>query len=233
MKWIFVTAMLSLAAAGSARAADLSRLGPPPLEAPATYLPTMVPVYNWGGIYFGINGGYDLGSSQWSGPTMPPHFSVNGGLIGGTVGLNVQTEEFVFGVEADLDWQDLTGTNGNGNCLTNGSDCQTKSDWLSTVRGRVGFASDRVLFYGTTGGAFGNIQAGLTSGSSVSTTGMGWTAGGGTEVAFTDNLTGRIEYLYVDLKSVACGVCGTTPAFSGVDLVENVIRVGLDYKFRP
>jgi outer membrane immunogenic protein len=233
MKRIFISAVLSLVGAANALAADLPQAPPP--QAPVAYVPTMAPVYNWGGIYFGVNGGYELGGSQWSGPAIPPDFSVNGGLVGGTVGVNYQIEQFVLGVEADFDWQGLTGTSSNGFCFLNGAQCQTKSDWLGTFRGRLGYASDKVLFYGTAGGAVGNVQAGLVSGSSTNTTALGWTAGAGTEVAFTDNFTGRIEYLYVDLTNVSCGAasCGAPISFSGVNLTENVIRVGFDYKFRP
>ena len=56
MKRLFITAMLSIAAAGSALAADLPQPPPPP-QAPVAYLPP-APVYNWGGIYVGINGGW-------------------------------------------------------------------------------------------------------------------------------------------------------------------------------
>jgi outer membrane immunogenic protein len=235
---IFVTAMLSILGAATALAADLPQPPPPLPQAPVAYIPA-TPVYNWGGIYFGINGGYELGGSQWSGPATPPDFNVNGGLIGGTIGANFQVEQFVFGVESDFDWQGLKGTSNNGNCVFappagNGAQCQTKSNWLATIRGRVGLAWDKVLFYGTAGGASGNIQAGLTSGASISSTAIGWVAGGGTELALSDNLTARAEYLYVDLTNVSCGAtCGTAVPFTGVNLAENIIRVGIDYKFRP
>lgn len=232
MNRIFISAVLTLVGVASAIAADLPQAPPPLPQAPVAYI---APVYNWGGIYVGINGGYELGGSQWSGPGTPPHFNVNGGLVGGTIGVNYQVDQFVVGVEGDFDWQGLKGTSNNGNCFANGAQCQTKSDWLGTFRGRVGYAWDRVLFYGTAGGAVGNVQAGLVTASSTSTSSLGWTAGVGTEVAFSDNFTGRLEYLYVDLPNVTCGAtsCGAPVNFSGVNLVENIIRVGFDYKFRP
>ena len=60
MKRLFITALLSIAAAGSAAAADLPQ--PAPVQAPAVYVPTVAPVYNWGGIYVGINGGWGWGN---------------------------------------------------------------------------------------------------------------------------------------------------------------------------
>ena len=64
MKRLFITAMLSIAAAGTALAADLPQ--PAPVQAPAAYIPTVAPVYNWGGIYVGINGGWGWGQSSWT-----------------------------------------------------------------------------------------------------------------------------------------------------------------------
>ena len=72
------------------------------------------------------------------------------------------------------------------------------------MRGRAGYAFDRILFYGTGGGAFGNVQAAAGALPFSSSTQIGWTAGGGVEFAFTPNLTAKVEYLYVDLGSQSC-----------------------------
>ena len=151
MKRLFITAMFLIAAAGSAAAADLPQPAPMP-QAPAAYIPTVAPVYNWGGIYVGINGGWGWGNAKWTvGPNgvlaTPVSGSTNdnGGVVGGTVGANFQTGEFVFGVEGDWDYSGInTGTTSTV-CSTFGT-CQTGNNWLATARGRVGFAADRVLF---------------------------------------------------------------------------------------
>ena len=65
MKRLFITAMLSIAAAGTAFAADLPQPMPAP-QVPAAYIPTVAPVYNWGGIYVGINGGWGWGQTSWT-----------------------------------------------------------------------------------------------------------------------------------------------------------------------
>jgi len=82
----------------------------------------------------------------------------------------------VLGIEADGDWTNLSGTT-SPDCTS----CTTQSDWLATVRGRAGFAWDRVLFYGTGGAAFGNLQAAQNSVPFSSSTQIGWTVGGGIE----------------------------------------------------
>ena len=234
MKRLLIAATVACAAAGQAIAADLPPPGPPP-QAPAMYIPVLPTIYNWGGVYYGVNGGYGFGKSQWTNPVLgnasTGTFNLSGGLVGATVGANVQADAFVFGVEGDIDGSWLDGKSSTGLCTA--VTCETRNTWLATVRARVGYAADRILFYGTGGGAIGNIQAGLNGNFDKSTKG-GWAAGAGVEAAFTDNLTGRIEYLFVQLQNGACstpGNCGI-PAGDTVKFSTSMIRVGLDYKFR-
>jgi outer membrane immunogenic protein len=242
MKRLFITAMLSIAAAGTALAADLPQ--PAPVQAPAVYVPTVAPVYNWGGIYVGINGGWGWGNTSWSVPAtvvfpaLSSSLNDNGGVVGGTVGANFQTGEFVFGVEGDWDYSGInTGTTSTV-CAFSGS-CQTGNNWIATLRGRVGYAADRVLFFGTAGGAFADMQTTLNGAQSTKTQ-AGWTAGAGVEWAFADNWTAKAEYLYVDLGNVnatcSTGFCtsnnGGNPVPINVSLTENLFRVGVNFKFR-
>jgi outer membrane immunogenic protein len=228
----------ALAIGGSALAADLPQpMPPPPPRAPATYIPAAVPYYNWGGIYFGVNGGGDYAYSNWtpSTGTATGNFNPTGFLVGGTVGANFQAGAFVFGIEGDIDWTNLSGSTTNANCtgLPGGlTTCTTSENYLGTVRGRLGYAWDRVLFYGTAGGAFGNVKAATNIGSN-SANEFGWTAGGGIEFAFAQNWTAKVEYLYVSLQSGTCGVaCGiAAPTTVGMTLNENLVRAGLNYKF--
>jgi outer membrane immunogenic protein len=246
---------------GSAFAADLPPAAPPPPRAPAVYVPAVLPVYNWAGVYVGINGGYGFGSSTWTDPLNPAgtssgSFSTNGGLVGGTLGVNFQASEFVFGVEGDIDWQTLKGSSANVFCtsvftsgavdsLPAGASCETKSNWIGTIRGRIGYAADRVLFYATAGGAFGNVEVGLVGLPLQSTTEFGWTAGAGLEFAFADNWTAKVEYLYASLGNSSCNTaasCGfdatatiaptaAVPANDTVKLTESMIRAGVNFKF--
>src|ERR1700739_2563635 len=96
------------------------------------------------------------------------------GVVGGTLGANFQSGAFVFGVEGDWDYFAInTGTTAT---ICNFSGSQTGNHWLATARGRAGYASDRVLFYGTAGGAFANVQT-TFNGVQTSHTQSGWTAG--------------------------------------------------------
>jgi hypothetical protein len=141
-----VVAMASLFAASRASAADL----PVPAPAPAYY--PVATVYDWGGGYIGINGGYASGQSEWgSDPFNPSHlsstgnFNVKGGLVGATIGVSGQWGAWVFGVEGDFDWQGISGSSSSAFCtsiLTSpspgstaaGLSCKTASNWLGTLR---------------------------------------------------------------------------------------------------
>jgi outer membrane immunogenic protein len=232
---LIAAAAIVVAATGYALGADLPTPNLPPPLLPA--------VYNWTGLYLGINGGFGTGNSNWSdGPVGTSGiFPISGYLIGGTVGFNYQIGEYVFGIEGDGDWTNLSGNSGS-TCgaitavLTPPVSCQTQSRWLATVRGRVGYAFDRILLYGTAGAAFGNIQTGLNPPSTFdSSVEAGWTVGAGLEFAFAQNWTAKVEYLFVDLPNISCTTVGNCGGAAGsiVSFNESVIRAGFNFKFGP
>jgi outer membrane immunogenic protein len=217
MKRLFLACASLLALAGSAAAADL----PPPAAAPNYYkAPPYVPAYTWNGFYIGVNGGGAWGTSQWD---SLGSFNTSGGLVGGTVGYNYQVGHAVFGVEGDIDWADIQGSTVGG---------ETKDSWLSTVRGRLGYAADRFMPYITAGGAFGDIQASAPGLANSSATNAGWTVGGGLEFSVVPNVTLKAEYLYVDLGKFNCaGSCLAGAGTDNVSFTTNIVRAGLNYHF--
>jgi outer membrane immunogenic protein len=234
MKRILMAGVLALAAGSQAFAADLPPPMAPPPRAPAAYIPAPSPAYNWSGFYIGINGGYGFGNSDWTGPAFAApsgNFSTSGAIGGGTVGVNYQWGQFVVGLEGDYDWQNVRGSLTSGVCAA--ASCDTASDWVATFRGRAGWAFDRVMVYATGGGAALNVQASQAALPWASSTELGWTAGGGVEAAITDNLTAKVEYLYVGgLPSLSCATasCGI-PGPAAISFNESMVRVGLNYKF--
>jgi outer membrane immunogenic protein len=209
-------------AATAAIAADLPR--GMPARVPATYVPVG---YNWTGFYLGINGGYAWGSSRWSG--FGANANPSGGMIGGTAGYNWQAlgSPWVFGLEGDIDWTDIKGTFVNAICPAG---CQTKNTWQATVRGRVGYAWDRVMPYITGGLALGDVQASQPGFAGVNNTKAGWTVGAGVEAAVAANWTAKVEYLHVDLGNTNCGAAGCVlPSRVGFHAEE--VRAGLNYRF--
>jgi outer membrane immunogenic protein len=239
MKRMLFAGALMLAATGPILAADLppSMPPPPPPRAPAAYVPVVPIQYNWGGIYIGINGGYGYGDSNWSSSataTSTGNFNISGPLAGGTLGANFQSGAFVFGIEGDGDWSNIKGSSSATNAIC--ATCQTANTWLATLRARAGVAWDRVLVYATGGGAGGTINSSAV-GASGSSTEFGWAAGGGLEFAITDNITAKVEYLYVDLQdgSWTCPAasCGGTAVTGTASFNASVARAGLNLKFNP
>jgi outer membrane immunogenic protein len=240
MKRILTASLLSFIVSGAALAADLPQPMPAP-QAPVAYVPTVAPVYNWGGIYIGVNGGWGWGQSNWTtgagtaAPFLAPlswSTSSNGGVIGGTLGANFQWDALVLGVEGDWDYSGIN--TGTSSTICNGTGtCQVGNNWLATFRGRAGWAVDRVLFYATGGGAFANVQT-TFNGVQNTRNQAGWTAGAGVEWAFADNWTARAEYLYVDLGSYSgtCASCTGGPVAFSANMKENLFRAGVDFKWR-
>jgi outer membrane immunogenic protein len=235
-----IAALLSLIGAVHALAADIEVPAAPPPSVPVNYFPRPV---DWGGLYFGVNGGYGFGTSVWTNAAVSTgNFNANGGLLGGTLGINYANGGgFLFGVELDADWSGLSGSSSVAACtalgtlVPAGTACGTKSPWLTTGRLRLGYAFNRILIFGTAGAAVGAIDVGLNPPGHFRDLApqLGWTAGGGIEYAFTDYLTAKVEYLFVDLGTVSCppdGTCGPLQTAS-VSLTESLVRAGFNYKF--
>jgi outer membrane immunogenic protein len=222
MKRVILAFVGVVALGGAAAAADL-----PPAPAPAPYYkaPALVPTYDWSGFYLGINGGGGWGRSTW---TTTGSFDTSGGLVGGTIGYNYQINQVVLGLEGDIDWADINGSVTNAGCPSTA--CTTTDNWLSTVRGRLGYAADRFMPYVTGGAAFGDVKATGPGLSGTDTTNAGWTVGGGIEFAIAGHWTAKAEYLYVDLGHVGCGTaCGATT--ENVSWRSNIGRLGINYRF--
>ena len=229
-RFIFA-ACVSLFAAVPAAPSFAADLPTPGYRGPAYKGPVYVgPGFSWTGFYAGINGGYGFGKTNWSsGAFSTGDFNVNGGLAGGTLGYNLQTGSWVWGLEVDGDYSWMKGTN---TTACGGTGCETDNNWLATARGRIGYAWDRFLPYITGGAAFGNIKAGQAgSGTTVSTTKVGWTAGAGIEYAFLGAWSAKLEYLYADLGKMSCDAVTCGGAVTDVSFKTSIVRVGLNYRF--
>jgi outer membrane immunogenic protein len=202
MKRLLLAIVGTLAvAAASALAADM----PPSRSLPLPRAPAYVPFFTWNGFYIGINAGYGFGRSAWTDTVTQDstgNFNVNGPMVGGTVGYNLQFGTFVLGLEGDLDWTNIKG-----------------------------YAFDRFLPYITGGGAYGDVKGSLLGVGDFKQTKAGWTGGAGVEYAFIDNWSAKIEYLYVDLGKATCDAAcsGANPITA--TFKSNVVRAGLNYKF--
>jgi outer membrane immunogenic protein len=223
----------------SASAAELPVWPPAPSGAPYAN----VAAYDWTGPYVGINGGWAWGQSRQD-QTLPPvlstgDFNASGGLVGGTVGFNLQVGRFLYGLEGDLDWADIRG---NTVCRLGAFVCTTQSDYLATARARVGVAwSGGFLTYVTGGAALGSINQSFTPavGTNNGTTSnqVGWTVGGGLEIGLwnwmSSNWAVKFEYLYVDFPAFSCSIAcsGIAGQTTNTTLTESIFRAGINYRF--
>jgi len=161
----------------AAMAADLpSRKVAPVYVAPA-------PIFTWTGLYVGLQAGYawDKVGVNNAFAAVPVNVSRNGFVGGGHIGYLYQTGPAVFGLEADVE----------GTTVKN-------SGLRASLRGRLGLAADRALFYVTGGGALANQSYTVWSPfapaftTSTSATKLGWTVGAGAEYAFAPNWSARV-----------------------------------------
>ena len=188
--------------------------------------------YDWTGFYVGLNAGGAFGINTMSASAGGGSASVKepGFLGGAQIGVNYQTGLVVWGFEADYDASTQNKSLPAG--VLTGSTSQTP--WFATLRGRVGMAFDRTLVYGTAGGAAGELRSivNIPAGSSNTTVTYGtWTAGAGLEYGVTDNLSARVEYLYLDKGHIATGVIGPPVTTSTSRVQDNLVRAGLNYRF--
>lgn len=191
----------------SAQAADIYAQRRPYAQ---PYTVTQPLANSWAGAYLGGNLGYGWGDIT-NNPASPS------GLLGGIQGgYNWQSGAVVFGVEGDIQ--------------LNGADdtfaaWKFSNPWFGTARGRIGYAFNNVLLYGTGGLAFGEVKGqwfGLTESHTVA----GWTVGVGAEVMLNRNWSAKIEYLYVDLSNQNFSLTRTSNGYE-----FNTLRVGVNYRF--
>lgn len=218
--------LAGLAAAAPAFAGDLPPYSPPPAPAP------FVPAYSWTGLYLGGQIGYGWGTDTL---TVFPfgfgtNFSPNGVLGGAHVGYNFQMNQFVAGLEGDVEGTGISRKFSPGGVLYS-----TQIPVQGSIRGRLGVALDRVLLYATGGAAFAGFDTSYTGFgyNASSQSRAGWTVGGGIEYAVTDNWSVRAEYRYADFGHLT----DFTPFVFGPGSTvthhetENAIRAGFSYKF--
>ncbi|HXW40048.1 MAG TPA: outer membrane beta-barrel protein [Xanthobacteraceae bacterium] len=273
-RFIIGLSLLGSLAAGPALAADMALKAPP---APAVY--NWQGFYGGGNIGYGwdpatatfnptafanavlgpLGGPYVV-----TGSSGPVNLSVNpqGVLGGGQVGYNWQSGATVYGIEADFDGANINGSTSapffvNG---TEGGDIADfagnvglaqKVDYFGTVRGRLGWANDNLLLYGTGGFAYGHVTTSLNTfgitappgefsaaqlaalqvSASTSSLRPGFAVGGGIEWALARNWSIRAEYLFVDLASATgtLTIPGGSASLSYVPI--QVVRFGFNYLF--
>jgi outer membrane immunogenic protein len=235
MKKILSILAVVVGSATAGYAADM------PAKAPAAPA-----AFNWGGCYFGVEGGGSWGRSEQvaasganAGATITGGFNLSGGLAGVTGGCNLQVSNFVFGMEDDFSWANAHGSAGEKLPFNTSNTNETRERWLNTLRGRVGYAFDRFMVYGTAGGALARTEvrvSGPRFGSLFDQQGrIGWVAGVGGEWAawslpWTDVML-KVEYLHTDFGSALYFNPPGTLVTRSTRVSDDIVRAGVNLKF--
>jgi len=235
-KHIVAAAFVAISSA-SAFAADLPTRAEP--VAPVAY----VPAFSWTGFYLGGELGWIQASPNYTTGALllgtpfviSAGSSKNGVSYGILGGYNYQVGQLVLGVEGDFEgWTvgKIRYTAVTGDFLT------ARSKWGGSVRGRLGYAVDRALFYATGGFAYVSNETSIpTTGITIGGDGtrLGWTVGAGLDYAITNNWFAGLEYRYTQYEAktfiypipvLNLGMIG----FKG-ELNNNQVTARVGYKF--
>jgi len=227
-------------------AADLAVRAPPAYKAPPP-----VRLFSWTGCFIGGNAGGLWTNREWDdngifpgdpfvGQAFGSH-NANSWIGGAQVGCDYQfAGGWVVGIQGDYDWTDATGS--SINALVPAFTNQTHVKSLASATGRIGYAWDRFLGYVKGGGAWETADySGLATAtglvvSTASATLSGWTAGIGGEYAFTDWLSGFVEYDYYNFGNRSVTLLTSATAFPipvNIKATDNVFKAGLNLRWGP
>jgi outer membrane immunogenic protein len=238
-------ASVSLFALGTlapAGAADL------PLYSKAPVAP--VPVYDWTGVYAGINGGGGIAHACWSitnvlGTAVDPAVgegchNAKGGTVGGQIGYRWQRAHWVFGLEGQGNWADFKGS--NPSLALAGVTNQTRIDSFGMITGQLGYAVNSVLFYGKTGAAvahdkYDSFGGAMPTVATISQARWGYGIGFGVEYGFADNwsIGGEYDHLFLGHHSgdFKIPVAGTLIRTDRIGQDVDLLLLRINYRFGP
>jgi len=169
--------------------------------------------HDWSGNYIGAQIG--ASSSRVPGP-----FTNRTGLLGGAViGKNMQSDNLVFGAELEGNFAQAEHRIGNGGSL--------QQSWNGNAKGKVGYAMDKTLIYGTAGYGVTKFKA-----KDATTSAPGWQGGAligaGVEQAISGPISVKAEYDFQRFNDVKSKVNGNTQYNN---LKNHSIKAGVNYRF--
>jgi len=190
--------LLALGMTAPSFAADMAVKAPPPAPPPP-------PIFSWTGFYIGANGGWGSTHScidfvDFTGlVTRDACANRSGGLIGGQLGYRWQANQFVFGLEAQGDWANLSNT--RVSVLFPALSTRVETNGIGLFTGQIGWAAwNAALLYVKGGAAVTGNRADIFTTIngvnlvSASSTRWGGTVGVGFEYAFSPNWSIGAEY---------------------------------------
>ena len=235
--------LLALGMAAPASAADLAAR--PYTKAPP---PMVAPIYDWTGFYIGANGGWGQSNSclSFADPFDPfgNDFadgcrSRSGGLVGGQIGYRWQASQWVFGLEAQGDWADLS--NQRISLINPAFSTRTTTDGIGLFTGQIGYAWNAALLYLKGGAAVTSNRASILDTltgielASASATRWGGVVGVGFEYGFAPNWSVGLEYDHLFMGNANNTFSIVNPvnaAFVNNRITQNVDMVTLRFNYR-
>jgi outer membrane immunogenic protein len=206
-----------------------------------TKAPIMMPaLYDWSGFYLGINGGWGSSHNCWDNTAIATIVvspaeregchDATGGLVGGQIGYRWQSSAWVFGIEAQGDWADLSGQSRSALVPVTNINNRTRVDGIGLFTGQVGYSWNTVLWYVKGGAAVTHnhyddlttvalllppVGPGTVVGA-ASDTRWGGTVGTGLEVSFAPNWSVAVEYdhLFMRDRNVLIPLAGLVPSIT-------------------
>lgn len=160
----------------------------------------------------------DLWSGPWVGVLGAVGEIGGSGLLGGIAfGHALQFDKVVIGLEGEASGGGIDARRLGG---------RYELEAFGAIRARVGYAFGRFVAFGSAGVAFASAEF-ARSGARDREVQAGWMLGAGVDVALTDNLSARAEYVHVDLDEK------TFSAGGGASLGPSggLARLGLNYRF--
>jgi outer membrane immunogenic protein len=238
MKRLVLSTALAVAMATPALAADMAVKAPPPAPLPV--------MYNWSGFYIGANAGWGESRNCWdyiflAGPVFSDGCrDRSGGLFGGQLGYRWQTNQFVFGLEAQGDWANLNST--RVSLLNPALSTQVKTDAIGLFTGQLGWAWNTALLYVKGGAAVTDnrfnildtaTQVGLVT---ASATRWGGTLGVGFEYGFAPNWSVGAEWDHLWMGTANNSFSTTDARLTGIlnDRIRqdvDMVTVRINYRF--
>lgn len=233
-----IVALVGMAAPASA--ADMAVKARPPA-------PVVAPIYDWTGFYIGANGGWGQSRNCWDlmDPAGVLFFAEgcndrSGGVVGGQIGYRWQASQWVFGLEAQGDWADLSHT--RLSVFDPAFSTRIKTDGIGLFTGQIGYAWNAALLYVKGGAAVTSNRFSVLDSftgielASASSTRWGGVVGVGFEYGFTPNWSFGVEYDHLFMGDANNSFAGLAPVAanfvnSRVGQDVDMVTVRFNYRF--
>jgi len=204
-------------------------------------------MYDWSGFYIGANGGGGWSRNCWdvvvAGALAPEGcHDASGAVAGGQIGYRWQAASWVFGLEAQYDWADISGSRVSQQFILVPGDTTSNTHIRSfgLFTGQVGYAWNNTLLYVKGGAAVTeNRLEHRIFGTNVvfdraNDTRWGGTVGVGLEYAFAPNWSLGVEYDHIFMGDRTLNFVNAAGAVSTIDRVRqdvDLATVRLNYRF--